>query len=80
MLQPFRDLVVELGRAQAIEQLSARRERETDYTEQEAQAHRNRIHRLLSRLSPGRPSALAAVAAASGEILTEPDEMARELR
>ena len=79
-LQPYRDLIVELARAHALDELTDLSDNLPHLEQHEAAVRRGRIHRLLRRLSPGRTSCLAAVADAAGRLHTEPSAMAAELR
>ncbi|CAK0908614.1 unnamed protein product [Prorocentrum cordatum] len=79
-LDPFRSLVLELARDAAVEELTDLRDQLPTLAEADAQARRGRIHRALSRLSPGRSTSLAGVVGPAGEVLTAPGAMAAALR
>ncbi|CAK0835549.1 unnamed protein product [Prorocentrum cordatum] len=79
-LQPYRQLAVELARDSALEELSALQAQRGDLTEQEVGVRRSRILTKLKKLAPGRSGSLAGVASTSGDILTDPKEMADALR
>jgi len=79
-LQKLREHVVELARAQAVEEAEiAQRQEAIGHTEL-AQRSKGNVARLLSRLKPGRNSCIDAVLCDDGTVVTAPEDMAKTLR
>jgi hypothetical protein len=79
-LHKYRQHAVELARDAAIHDLQDLHRDLPTMSEEEARTRRHRNMQTLRRLAPGRGTALAAVQAADGSVVTEPAAMAAALR
>ena len=79
-LEPYKALAVELARGAALQALTNLHEDRGQLDDAALLQPRDRIHRMLRRIAPGRTSTLPAVQARDGTVVMEPEQMAAVLR
>ena len=79
-LATLKDHAIELARTHAIAELACADDLDAEGQAERSRRRRQKAIRLLFRLAPGRSGAIGAIRCGGGQLVTDPDNMARVLR